>query len=75
MVDFRLLPAGRGSEHVREDDVLGAAFSATILALSRTSSLPRPEAGIKSGLGLVYNAERAASAPHEHTNTPMIDNK
>ncbi|MCF5376456.1 hypothetical protein GIW00_27430, partial [Pseudomonas syringae] len=38
---FRLLPAGRRSELVREDIVLNAKSSATVRALSRTSSLLR----------------------------------
>ncbi|MEQ4502728.1 MAG: hypothetical protein ABN486_08840, partial [Pseudomonas sp.] len=54
---FRLLPEGRGSELVREYGVSGYAFLAIIPALSRTSSLPRPSARIKSGF--VYNDEHS----------------
>ncbi|EGH65899.1 hypothetical protein PSYAC_13518, partial [Pseudomonas syringae pv. actinidiae str. M302091] len=40
---------GRGSELVREDDVLGAAFSATIPAPSRTMRIAAPVAPTASG--------------------------
>ncbi|OUM05587.1 hypothetical protein BW686_20955 [Pseudomonas syringae] len=36
-----LLPAGRGSELVREDEGSDAPFSMTVLASSRASSLPQ----------------------------------
>ncbi|AVX22065.1 hypothetical protein DA456_00890 [Pseudomonas syringae pv. atrofaciens] len=56
---FRLLPAGRRSELVREDIVLNAKSSATVRALSRTSSLLRPAARIKRRL--LYSAEHCVA--------------
>ncbi|AYL14060.1 hypothetical protein D9N00_05385 [Pseudomonas syringae pv. actinidiae] len=55
---FRLLPAGRGSELVRESFISGDTSPADVTALSRTSPLLRLSARIKSGL--VYNDKMVA---------------
>ncbi|NAS77583.1 hypothetical protein CVE28_13060 [Pseudomonas syringae pv. actinidiae] len=57
-----ILAESRGSELVREGCISDDAFSETVPALSRTSSLPRLRAEAFPGSpGLMYNAERPVS--------------
>ncbi|POP84529.1 hypothetical protein CXB34_21770 [Pseudomonas amygdali pv. morsprunorum] len=63
MVAFRLMPAGRGSELVRESFISGDTSPADVTALSRTSPLLglRPES--KAGLCITIKWWRSGLCP------------